>query len=115
MLTAHTDVVGSLLRPAELLKAREEVAVGRITQAEFKAIEDMAVDLAITLQEEAGLEVITDHGDEVDAGRNFGRVWAETLSWAMLSIGYVFAAFDRQKRTLHDHLCGTRVIVRRSR
>ena len=60
MITSHTDVVGSLLRPPELLKARDDVAAGRITQAEFKAIEDRAVDEAITLQEEAGLEVVTD-------------------------------------------------------
>lgn len=60
MITAHTDVVGSLLRPPELLGAREDVAAGRITQAEFKAIEDDAVDQAIALQEEAGLEVVTD-------------------------------------------------------
>lgn len=60
MITAHTDVVGSLLRPPELLKAREDVAVGRISQVEFKAIEDRAVDQAIALQEEAGLEVVTD-------------------------------------------------------
>ena len=60
MITAHTDVVGSLLRPAELLKAREEVAAGQISQVDFKAIEDRAVDMAIALQEEAGLEVVTD-------------------------------------------------------
>ena len=60
MITAHTDVVGSLLRPSELLKAREEVATGRMTQAAFKAIEDGAVDEAIALQEEAGIEVVTD-------------------------------------------------------
>ena len=28
MIAAHTDVVGSLLRPPELLKARNEVAAG---------------------------------------------------------------------------------------
>ena len=60
MITAHTDVVGSLLRPSELLKAREEVATGWMTQAAFKAIEDGAVDEAIALQEEAGIEVVTD-------------------------------------------------------
>ena len=60
MITAHTDVVGSLLRPPELLRAREEVAGGHITPSEFKAIEDQAVDEAIALQEEAGLEVVTD-------------------------------------------------------
>ncbi|HWE62996.1 MAG TPA: methionine synthase, partial [Chloroflexota bacterium] len=60
MITAHTDVVGSLLRPPELLKAREDVAASRISQAAFKAIEDRAVDQVIGLQEEAGLDVVTD-------------------------------------------------------
>lgn len=31
MIAAHSDVVGSLLRPSELLRARKELAVGRIT------------------------------------------------------------------------------------
>jgi len=60
MITAHTDVVGSLLRPPELIKARDAVEANRITQAEFKRLEDWAVDGAIALQEEAGLEVVTD-------------------------------------------------------
>lgn len=60
MITSHTDVVGSLLRPPELLKARQEFDDGRLTPAEFKAIEDKAVDQAIALQEEAGLDVVTD-------------------------------------------------------
>ena len=60
MITARTDVVGSLLRPPWLLRAREDVAAGRITPAAFKAIEDRAVDEAISLQEEAGLDVVTD-------------------------------------------------------
>jgi 5-methyltetrahydropteroyltriglutamate--homocysteine methyltransferase len=60
MITAHTDVVGSLLRPPALLQAREDVAAGRISQAEFKQIEDKAVDEAVKLQEEAGIEVVTD-------------------------------------------------------
>jgi 5-methyltetrahydropteroyltriglutamate--homocysteine methyltransferase len=57
---AHTDVVGSLLRPPELLGARKELAAGELTEAEFKRIEDRAVDEALRLQEEAGLEVVTD-------------------------------------------------------
>ena len=56
----HADVVGSLIRPAELLVAREDVAAGRITASEFKRIEDAAVDGAVAAQEEAGLEVLTD-------------------------------------------------------
>jgi 5-methyltetrahydropteroyltriglutamate--homocysteine methyltransferase len=60
MITVHTDIVGSLLRPSELIRARDDVAAGRITQAEFKRIEDWAVDQAIALQEQAGLDVVTD-------------------------------------------------------
>ena len=60
MITAHTDVVGSLLRPPELLQAREDLAQGRITPAAFKKIEESAVDWAVRLQEDAGVEVVTD-------------------------------------------------------
>src|SRR5262245_2897745 len=60
MITAHTDVVGSLLRPAALRKARDELAAGRLGHAQFKSIEDRAVDAAVSLQEEAGLDIVTD-------------------------------------------------------
>ena len=60
MITARSDVVGSLLRPPELLKARDDYAAGRLTPAEFKQIEDWAVDEAIRLQEDVGLAVVTD-------------------------------------------------------
>jgi len=56
----RADVVGSLLRPPELLEARERLVAGDISAAEFKGIEDRAVDAAISLQERAGLEVVTD-------------------------------------------------------
>ncbi len=60
MLEAHTDVVGSLLRPPELLEARERLDSGELSEAEFQAVENRAVDDAIRLQEEAGLDVVTD-------------------------------------------------------
>jgi 5-methyltetrahydropteroyltriglutamate--homocysteine methyltransferase len=60
MITTHADVVGSLLRPSYLLQAREDFANGRMAPADFKRLEDQAVDEAIALQEEAGLEVLTD-------------------------------------------------------
>jgi 5-methyltetrahydropteroyltriglutamate--homocysteine methyltransferase len=56
----RSDVVGSLLRPDDLRAARERVAHGDITAAQFKQIEDRAVDDAIALQEAAGLDVVTD-------------------------------------------------------
>ena len=60
MPVARADVVGSLLRPPELLTARDRVASGELTPAEFKRVEDRAVDDAIRLQEDAGLDAVTD-------------------------------------------------------
>jgi 5-methyltetrahydropteroyltriglutamate--homocysteine methyltransferase len=57
-MRAH--VVGSMLRPAELLAAREAVRGGEMSPVEFRKIEDRAVDAAIELQESAGIELITD-------------------------------------------------------
>lgn len=60
MITTHADVIGSLLRPQELLAAQKHFAAGTITAAQFKEIEDRAVDEAVTLQESVGLEIVTD-------------------------------------------------------
>jgi 5-methyltetrahydropteroyltriglutamate--homocysteine methyltransferase len=60
MITARSDVVGSLLRPPWLLQAQQDLASGKINCAAFKAIEDRAVEEAVILQEEAGLDVVTD-------------------------------------------------------
>ncbi|MGH7928910.1 MAG: hypothetical protein ACREQV_14070 [Candidatus Binatia bacterium] len=60
MITVHADVIGSLLRPPELLEAQRQLAAGTISQEQFKAMEDRAVDDAIALQESAGLELVTD-------------------------------------------------------
>ncbi|MHB8597159.1 MAG: cobalamin-independent methionine synthase II family protein [Ktedonobacteraceae bacterium] len=59
-MTYHSEVVGSLLRPTYLTEAREQFAANNISAAEFKAIEDRAVDESIALQENAGIDIITD-------------------------------------------------------
>ena len=56
----HADIVGSLIRPQWLLDAREELAAGRIAPADFKRIEDAAVNAALAAQEQAGLGIVTD-------------------------------------------------------
>ena len=53
----RSDVVGSLLRPDYLKAAGDRQDHADITPAEFKRIEDRAVDEAVALQEAAGLEV----------------------------------------------------------
>lgn len=60
MKTYRSDVVGSLLRPEYLKEARQRWEAGQLGAADFKRIEDQAVDEAIRLQEEAGLDVLTD-------------------------------------------------------
>ena len=59
-MTYKSEVVGSLLRPAYLVDARKQFESGQISAADFKAIEDQAVNEAIALQETAGIDVITD-------------------------------------------------------
>jgi len=59
-MTYKSEVVGSLLRPTYLANARKQLESGQISAADFKAIEDQAVNEAIALQETAGIDVITD-------------------------------------------------------
>lgn len=60
MITAHADVIGSLLRPRSLLEAQKQFSAGSMSAAQFKAIENRAVDQAVALQESVGLEIVTD-------------------------------------------------------
>ena len=59
-LNLRADVVGSLLRPPELLEATKRRNDGQLSPAGFKLAEDRAVNWALSLQEEAGLDVVTD-------------------------------------------------------
>jgi 5-methyltetrahydropteroyltriglutamate--homocysteine methyltransferase len=54
------DHVGSLLRPQAVLAARERREAGLITAAELWQVEDEAIRSAVKMQEEIGLQGITD-------------------------------------------------------
>ncbi len=56
----RADHVGSLLRPRELLAARADNAAGRITAQELRDIEDAAIRNVVKLQEDIGLQGVTD-------------------------------------------------------
>jgi 5-methyltetrahydropteroyltriglutamate--homocysteine methyltransferase len=60
MRAYRAEVIGSLLRPDYLLQARAAHAAGAMSEAAFKRIEDRAVDEAIAIQEQAGVDVVTD-------------------------------------------------------
>ena len=56
----RADHVGSLLRPPELMRAREDRAAGRITPEQLREIEDAAIRDAVRMQSEVGLRDATD-------------------------------------------------------
>src|SRR3979411_3149269 len=82
----RAETVGSLLSPAYIAPARKQLERGGLTPAAFKKIEDRAVDEAVSLQEAAGLDVVTDgeqrryafFGHLVDALEGFDKIggWA---------------------------------------
>lgn len=89
MISARADVVGSLLRPPYLLEARERRAAGELSAADFKRVEDRAVDEALALQERVGLSVVTDgemrresfQSQLVEATEGFGPHTLDAYLW----------------------------------
>jgi uncharacterized RDD family membrane protein YckC len=57
-----------------------------------------------------GLRVVTAEGGPIGWGRAIARYFGYWLDTVTLLIGYIMAAFDSEKRALHDHICGTRVV-----
>ena len=60
-----------------------------------------------------GLKVVDAEGNPLSKGKSGGRAFADLINNFTCTIGYVIAAFDEQKRALHDHICNTRVIKTR--
>ena len=56
----RADHVGSLLRPPELLRARDDFAAGRIGAGQLRVIEDAAIRDAVRRQHDVGLQSATD-------------------------------------------------------
>ena len=56
----RADHIGSLLRPQRLRDAYKASAVGRMSAAEFDGVLDESIRAAIRMQEDAGLDAVTD-------------------------------------------------------
>jgi 5-methyltetrahydropteroyltriglutamate--homocysteine methyltransferase len=56
----RADHVGSFLRPAYLLQAREQAAKGEITREQLREVEDRAISEVVRMQQDVGLQSITD-------------------------------------------------------
>jgi 5-methyltetrahydropteroyltriglutamate--homocysteine methyltransferase len=59
-LPAHADHIGSLLRPRTLRDAFRRNSTGAIAEGEFRAVQEQAIRDVVKLQEDCGLQVITD-------------------------------------------------------
>ncbi len=57
-----------------------------------------------------GLKVIRADGGAISPMLALARFFASWVSAIILLIGYIMAAFDAEKRALHDRICETRVI-----
>ena len=56
------------------------------------------------------LRVVTEGGERLTYLQSFWRMLAKWVSTLPCCIGFIFVAFDAQKRGLHDMMCNTRVI-----
>jgi uncharacterized RDD family membrane protein YckC len=61
-----------------------------------------------------GLKVVRTDGSGLGWGIAVGRFFMYIVSGIILLIGYIMAGFDEEKRALHDRVCDTRVIYKRS-
>ena len=79
----HFDVVGSLLRPAELKAARTEFEKGNISAEELREVEDRLIAEVIKKQKAHGLHYITD-GEFRRSYWHLDFMWGFT-EWSILN------------------------------
>jgi 5-methyltetrahydropteroyltriglutamate--homocysteine methyltransferase len=89
MPTYRADVVGSMLRPPYLLEAREQFRDEDLPDADFKHVEDRAVDECVAIQERAGVDVVADGemrrnvfaSQLVQASEGFAAIENNSVDW----------------------------------
>jgi 5-methyltetrahydropteroyltriglutamate--homocysteine methyltransferase len=70
----RADQIGSLLRPDNLLDARDEYHAGRLTLEQLRAVEDACIEQALRMQREVGIDILTDGEMRRDAWQtNFSQ------------------------------------------
>jgi 5-methyltetrahydropteroyltriglutamate--homocysteine methyltransferase len=84
----RADHIGSLLRPPELLAARQAAAEGRLSAEALRAVEDRHIREAVRLQEDVGLHAITD--GEYRRGIYFGHFGAAVSGFTEMDAEMTF-------------------------
>ncbi|HEY9033475.1 MAG TPA: RDD family protein [Pseudomonadales bacterium] len=57
------------------------------------------------------IKVVADNGDAINYRQAYLRFLAAGLSMACLGLGYLWMLVDRQNKSWHDHLSGTRLVL----
>ncbi|WP_454832479.1 RDD family protein [Pseudoxanthomonas wuyuanensis] len=57
-----------------------------------------------------GIKVVRSNGEPISLARGVGRYFGYLLSYLLLLIGYLMAAFTERKQALHDFICDTLVV-----
>lgn len=84
----RADHVGSLLRPVALREAFKLFDVGKLDAASFRRVQDDSIRSAVRLQEEAGLQIVTD--GEFRRSSYWGRFVERTEGFEIRSAAYKF-------------------------
>ena len=87
----HAHVTGSMSVPPFLADARKALVAGELAPADYKWVEDRAVDEAIAVQEALGLELIND-------GELRRAMWFEALTSSIAGLGPVQGHVMKWKR-----------------
>jgi 5-methyltetrahydropteroyltriglutamate--homocysteine methyltransferase len=80
----RADHVGSLLRPPEVLEAHAAHAEGKISEEQLREIEDRAILMALDLQRQVGIDVLSDG--------EYRRAWGWAGDFPDAVDGYVSSA-----------------------
>ena len=127
----RADHVGSLLRPPSLLAARERFRKGELSRAELTKLEDAAITDVVRMQEDIGLQVVTDgefrrtlwHSDfllsfenvaSVKTGANATFRTAEGDIQRPLSAFHITGKLSRPKKIFVDHFAYVKSVARKT-
>jgi 5-methyltetrahydropteroyltriglutamate--homocysteine methyltransferase len=102
----RADHVGSLLRPPKLREAREAREKNKITAADLTRVEDEAIREAVKLQEDVGMQAITD-------GEYRRHSWSsdfiQRFSGVKIVPGKIKVSFRNEEESLDFTPPGTRI------
>ncbi len=115
MIAAIMDAAGASLDDIE--------AMGNLIKAMGKLVSTAAGWLYSALMESSSMQAtlgkkalgikVTDlNGDRISFARATGRYFAKSISFIILCIGYLMAAFTARKQALHDMIADTLVVNR---